>query len=40
VAAHEAQPPPVPLMARLPPLLPLLMAENNEMALEVSALPH
>ena len=37
--AHEAHPPPVPLTARVPPLLLLLMAENREMAREVWSLP-
>jgi len=40
VAAQPAQLLPAPLMARLPPSLPLLMAENKEMAREVSVLPH
>ncbi len=40
MAAHEAQLLPVPLRARLPPLLLLLMAEKREMARDVLALPH
>ena len=39
VPAHEAHSPPVPLTARVPPLLLLLMAENREMAREVWSLP-
>jgi hypothetical protein len=39
LAVHEAQLLPVPLTLRVSPLLPLLMAENSEMALHVSALP-
>jgi hypothetical protein len=39
VAAHVAQPLPVPLTARLAPLLLFEMAENNEIAREVSGLP-
>jgi hypothetical protein len=37
---HDPQPPLAPLMARLSPLPPRLMAENSEMARDVSELPH
>jgi hypothetical protein len=40
VVAQVAQPLPVPLTARLAPLLLLEMAENSEIAREVSGLPH
>jgi hypothetical protein len=39
VAAQEAQLLPVPLTARVSPLLLLLMAENREMARDVALLP-
>jgi hypothetical protein len=39
VVPHEAHPLPVPLTARDPPLLPLLMAEKRERARVVSVLP-
>jgi hypothetical protein len=38
VALHEAQPPPVPLTARVVPSLPLLIAAKSEMAREVAVL--
>jgi len=40
VAPHEAQLLPLPLMARVSPLFPLLMAANKEIVRAVSALPH